>query len=194
MALDNEQMLILKSLEFRASHEFTHRWKNLPSAGRGVAPEEEGRVSAQDCWIDGFEVRVSRHSGDHGTCRVGVASSSVLPPFLLHLLLLSSASSFTLSLPHLLVSPTLPPVSCKNGQQPDYKTRMQHDTLLLTGSTEQNRARASARRVTRGRKERARRGRDSDEEDDRVRGRAKGGCGCEISSQTRYESLLCFVR
>ena len=83
MASNNGQMLILKSLEFRASHEFTHRWKNLPSAGRGVAPEEEGRVSAQDCWIDGFEVRVSRHSGDHGTCRVGVASSSVLPPFLL---------------------------------------------------------------------------------------------------------------
>ena len=79
MALDNEQMLILKSLEFRASHEFTHRWKNLPSAGRGGAPEEEGRVSAQDCWIDGFEVRVSRHSGDHGSeSRVTVASSSVL--------------------------------------------------------------------------------------------------------------------
>ena len=87
MASNNGQMLILKSLEFRASHEFTHRWKNLPSAGRGGAPEEEGRVSAQDRWIDGFEVRVPRHSGDHGTCRASVASSSVLPPSLLRFLL-----------------------------------------------------------------------------------------------------------
>ena len=195
MASDNEQMGILEPLETQAAHEFTRRWKNLPSTRRRGAPEEEGPAGAQHCWIDGFEVRVSRHSGDHGTCRVGVASSSVLPPFLLRLLLLSSAPSFTLSLPHLLVSPTLLPVSCKNGQQPDYKTRMQHNTLLLTGSsTEQSRARASARQVTRARQERARRGRDSDEEDDRVRGRAKAGCRCEISSRTRYESLPCFVR
>ena len=80
MASLNEQMVILESLETQAAYEFT---RCLPSAGRRGAPEEEGPAGAQHCWIDGFEVRVSRHSGDHGTCRAGVASSSVLPPFLL---------------------------------------------------------------------------------------------------------------
>ena len=180
-----------------SNHSSSELLTNLPTAGKICrAPDGEERPKRKALQVHSIAGLTGSRSGSRATAAITAHAERVschcsfflCPP---SFLLLSSASSSTLSL---LLSLVLP-VSCKNGQQLDHKTRAQHNTLLLTGSsTEQRRARVSARRVTRARRERARRGRDSNEEDTRVQGRAKGSCGCEISSQTRYESLPCFVR
>ena len=151
-----------------SSHSRLKLLTSLPAVSR--APDGEEHPKRKALQAHSIAGLTGSRSGSRATAAITAQAERVschcsfflCPP---SFLLLSSASSFTF----LLLLSLVLPVSCKNGQQPDYKTRMQHNTLLLTGSsTEQSRARASARQVTRARQERARRGRDSDEEDDAV--------------------------
>ena len=160
---------------------------SFPAISR--APDGEERPKRKALQAHSIAGLMGSRSGSRATAAITAQAERVschcsfflCPP---SFLLLTSASSFTLSL---LLSLVLP-VSCKNGQQLDHKTRTQHDTLLLTGSsTQQRRARASARR------DHESKARASETAEDRIRRPAKGGCEREISSQTRYVSLLCFT-